>query len=423
MINKNLALILSSALVTTSLTAQTDIEKLQTEIDLLKTQSDILAEELLDISTGSFTKVDDSKAHNGLGAAASKVYYSQSPLSIGGYGEMFWAKTEGSRSFVDVYRFIPYFGYKFSDTVILNTEIEFEHGGSQSVKLDGNSESAVSGKILIEFMYLDFLLHKSANIRVGNLLVPMGITNLRHEPTLFPTVQRPTIEKLLIPSTWHENGVLVYGDIADTGIEYTTGIINALNINNTSTKGGKEKWIRDGRLGSANKAPFKPAFVGRLDYRGINGLLTGGSLYVGDGSNQKDDIAGTTMTIFEVHAVYNYQGLSLKGLYTISMLDGAEKYAEDASEKASGYYVTASYDVGTLIGSDFKTLIFAQYENYNTREKLANGGSKEATNIINFGANFFPTDQTVLKADYQIKDDKNKSDKVNTASLSLGFLF
>jgi len=421
--NKILTLMLSSTLVATSLVAQTDIEKLQNELDSLKKQSDVLAEELLDIATGSFTKIDDSKAHNGMGAAASKVYYTNSPLSIGGYGEMFWAKTEGKRSFADIYRFIPYFGYKFSDTVILNAEIEFEHGGPQTIKLDGSSESSVSGKALLEFMYLDFLLHKSASIRVGNVLVPMGITNLRHEPTLFPTVQRPTIEKLLIPSTWHENGILVYGDIADTGIEYTTGIINALNINNTSTTGGKEKWIRNGRLGSAKNAPFNPAFIGRLDYRGINGLLAGGSLYVGDGSNQKDDISGTTMTMFEVHAVYNYQGLNLKGLYTMSMLDGAEKYAEDASEKASGYYVTASYDVGTLMGSDFKTLVFAQYENYNTREKLVNGGSKEATNIINIGANFFPTDQTVLKADYQIKDDKNKSDKVNTASLSLGFLF
>ncbi len=421
--NRKIGLLLLSAIITTALMAQTDIEKLQDEINILKKQSDVLAEELLDISTGSFTKIDDKKAHNGMGAAASKVYYTSSPLSIGGYGEMYWAKTEGERSFADVYRFIPYFGYKFSDNVILNTEIEFEHGGPQNIKLDGSSQSAKSGKALIEFMYLDFLLNKSANIRVGNVLVPMGITNLRHEPTLFTTVQRPAIEKLLIPSTWHENGILIYGDIANSGIEYTIGIINALNINNTVTAAGKEKWIRSGRLGSANKAPFNAAFVARADYRGINGLLAGGSLYVGDGSNQKNDIKGTTMSIVEVHAVYNYRGLNLKGLYTQSKLKGASKIADIAPKKGSGYYVNTSYDVGPLMGIDFKTLIFAQYENYNTREELADGDSYKATNIVNLGANFFPTPQTVLKADYQIKDDKNRSDKVNIASLSFGFLF
>ncbi len=421
--NKKLGVMLSSVLITSMLNAQTDIEKLQAEINLLKKQSDVLAEELLDISTGSFTKIDDEKAHNGMGAAASKVYYTSSPLSIGGYGEMYWAKTEGKRSFADVYRFIPYFGYKFSDNVILNTEIEFEHGGPQSVKLDGSDESKKTGKALIEFMYLDFLLHKSANIRVGNVLVPMGITNLRHEPTLFTTVQRPAIEKLLIPSTWHENGILVYGDIADSGVEYTTGIINALNINNTVTASGGEKWIRTGRLGSAYKAPFNAAFVARADYRGINGLLAGGSVYVGDGSNQKNDIKGTTMSIVEVHAVYNYEGLNLKGLYTLSNLSGAEKISAKAPKKGSGYYVNTSYDVGPLMGIDFKSLVFAQFENYNTREELADGSSFKATNIVNLGVNFFPTSQTVLKADYQIKDDKNKSDKVSTASLSFGFLF
>ena len=397
-------IILLSSLFASSLLANDDLAKLKSEVELLKKQSDILSEELLDISTGSFTKVDDSKAHNGLGAAASKVYYSESPLSIGGYGELYFAKTEGKRSYVDLYRFIPYFGYKFSDSIILNTEIEFEHGGN---------------KVLIEFMYLDFLINKSLNVRVGNLLVPIGNINLRHEPTLFPTVQRPAVEKMLIPSTWHENGVLVYGDIKESDVEYTIGMINALNTKN----GGGEKWIRNARLGSGEKATFKPAFVSRLDYRGINGLVLGSSFYIGDGSNQKDDAKGSTMSMFEAHAVYHYEGLRLQGLYTQSNLSNADKIAPDAPSKGSGYYMNASYNIAGLLNSKFKTLIFTQYENYNTREKVANGSNFEDTNIINFGVNFFPHDQVVLKADYQIKDDKNKSDKEDTISLSFGVLF
>ena len=73
------------------------------------------------------------------------------------------------------------------------------------------------GKVVVEFLYLDFLLSEEANLRIGHVLTPMGLVNLRHEPTLFNTVQRPEVENKLIPSTWHENGALVYGRIETAG--------------------------------------------------------------------------------------------------------------------------------------------------------------------------------------------------------------
>ena len=98
-------------------------------------------------------------------------------------------------------------------------------------------------------------------------------TENNNEPGLFNTVQRPEIENKLIPTTWHENGALLYGKFDSVGLEYTAGVVNALNINNADTKNAEDGWIRDGRLGASNKAPFDPAFVGRLDYTGINGLI------------------------------------------------------------------------------------------------------------------------------------------------------
>ncbi len=419
MVNRVTGLILLAALVTSSLSAQSEIEKIQDDLKVLQKQSDILAEELLDISTGSFTKVDDSKAHSGLGAAASKVYYSSSPLSIGGYGEMFMAKRNSDRAYADIYRFIPYIGYRFSDSVILNAEIEFEHGTTTTGLNNQGKEK--SGKVLMEFMYLDFLLSKSVNIRVGNLLVPMGLINLRHEPTLFGTTIRPYVERYLIPSTWHENGLLVYGEIKSSGVEYTVGIVNALNIANKDI--GKTKWIRSGRIGSQYNGALKGAFVGRLDYRGINGLLLGGSIYFGDGSNRADDIKDTTMSIVEIHANYDVGGLNLKALYTRSDLDNAKNISSDAASSAEGYYISASYDVGKVANIGYKVPIFVQYENYNLAETKVDGSSTEATSKYNVGVNFFPTDQTVLKVDYEIIDDPSKSKDDKTIYASLGFLF
>jgi len=390
---------------------------LEERVKTLEEQNSVLTEEVLATQTGGFTLVDTEKSYSGLGPAASKVYFSKNPLSIGGYGEVYYANPDNGDDYADVYRFITYFGYKFNDWIVLNTEIEFEHGA--------NAEDG--GEVVVEFLYLDFLLRQEANLRLGHVLVPMGLINLRHEPTLFNTVQRPDIEKYLIPSTWHENGALVYGRFDHANIEYTAGVINALNVNNSNTIEPNGSWIRSARLGSSANAPFDPAFVGRVDYTGINGLMVGASLYYGDGSNLKNDaindVSGLDTTMFDIHATYDNGPFSAYGLYTQTTLDGAEKLGSSAVEKANGYYVNASYDLSSLVGLEYKLPVFAQYENYNPVEKTVDGLNEDTfqTDIVTIGLNFFPADQVVLKADYAMKEVNNVD--TNTFSFGLGFIF
>jgi len=403
------------------LTTGVQASSLEERVKALEEQNSVLTEEVLASQTGGFTLVDTEKSYSGLGTAASKVYFSKNPLSIGGYGEMFYANPEGSDDYADVYRFITYFGYKFSDSVILNAEIEFEHGANSD---DG-------GKVVLEFMYLDFLMTEEINLRLGHVLVPMGLVNLRHEPTLFNTVQRPEVEKQLIPSTWHENGALLYGRFENLDLEYTAGVINALNLNNDDTMNANSGWIRDGRWGSGKNAPFDPAFVGRVDYTGINGLLVGASVYYGDGSNLKDpkstdtiqDVSGLTTTMFDIHASYDNGPFSAYGLYTQTELDDAEKISDEAVKKASGYYANASYDVSDLIGIEYKLPVFAQYQNYNPVEKTVDGLNEDTydTEVVTIGMNFFPVDQAVIKVDYAMKEVNNVDD--NIFSLGIGFIF
>ena len=390
---------------------------LEERVKTLEEQNSVLAEEVLATQTGGFTLVDTEKSYSGMGPAASKVYFSKNPLSIGGYGEMFYANPEDGGDYADVYRFITYFGYKFNDWIVLNTEIEFEHGADSS----GDN----GGKVVVEFFYLDFLLSDQANLRLGHVLTPMGLVNLRHEPTLFNTVQRPEIEKYLLPSTWHENGALVYGRFDSADIDYTAGVINALNLNNDDAKAPAYGWIREGRLGASKDAPFDPAFVGRVDYTGINGLMVGASVYYGDGSNVEDgveDISGLDTTIFDIHASYDNGPFSMYGLYTQTNMDGAENLSDTAVEKASGYYVNASYDISSLVGLNYKLPVFAQYQDLNPVEKTVNGRKEDdfQTEIVTIGLNFFPADQVVLKADYEMRDGYKEGD---TFSFGLGFIF
>jgi len=389
---------------------------LEERVAALEETNKTLTEEVLATQTGGFTLVEPGQSYNGLGDAASKVYYSKNPLSIGGYGEMYYAKPENGDDYADVYRFITYFGYKFSDNVILNAEIEFEHGA--------NAEDG--GEVVLEFMYLDFLMKEEINLRAGHVLVPMGLVNLRHEPTLFNAVQRPEVEQKLLPSTWHENGALAYGRFSNVGIEYTAGVINALNLDSTKTAEANSGWIRGGRQGAAKKASFSPAFVGRIDYTGTVGLVVGASVYYGDGSNLKDDpaeISGLTTTMFDVHARYENGPFKASGLYTQTTLDGAEKISSEAVEKGSGFYVNAAYDIGSLVGIDYKLPVFAQYENYNPVESTVDGlnEDKYKTEKTTIGLNFFPADQAVIKIDYAFKEVNNVDD--NIFSLGLGFIF
>ena len=390
---------------------------LEERVKALEEQNSVLTEEVLATQTSGFTAVDTEQSYNGMGAAASKVYYSKNPLSIGGYGEMYYANPDNGDDFADVYRFVTYFGYKFSDNVILNAEIEYEHGANASS----------GGEVVIEFMYLDFLYKDALNFRVGNLLVPMGQIGLRHEPTLFNTVQRPEVEKYLIPTTWGENGAMAYGRFDSVGIEYTAGVINALNINNSETDSAGKKWIRNGRQGAASEASFDPAFVGRVDYTGINGLKVGVSAYYGGGSNLKNDpqndVSGLTTTMFDLHASYNNGPFSAYGLYTQTNLDGAEKISSSAVESGSGYYANVSYDLGDLAGIEYKVPLFAQYQNYNPVESTVDGlnEDKYQTEIVTIGLNFFPVDQAVLKADYAMKTVGGQDN--NVFSLGLGFIF
>ena len=141
--------------------------------------------------------------------------------------------------------------------------------------------------------------------------------------------------------------------------------------------------------------------------------------------------------MFDIHARYENGPFQAYGLYTQTNLDGAEDltktvvndddstttYAGQAVEKASGFYVNASYDIGELVGIDYKMPVFAQYENWNPVEKTVDGLNESdfETETVTIGFNFFPTDQTVIKVDYKM-DDVN-GQETNTASIGLGFIF
>ncbi len=365
------------------------------------------------------------QSYSGMGFAASKVYFSPQGLSIGGYGEIVYINYDSSskRDYTDLYRFIPYIGYKFNDKIILNAEIEFEHGG--------NAERG--GEVSVEFAYIDFLINKWANIRLGNLLIPVGITNLQHEPVFFNSVNRPEVETKIIPSTWNENGILFYSNTGN--IDYQVGIVNGLYGTTHGEFGfSSDSWIRGGRQGGAKAVAEDFAFVGRVDYSGIEGLYLGGSVYYGN-SGQGETLGGEeikgTVSLFEIHGKYQIKGFELTGLYVKGHLrdsDLISLYNDDVIGKDTyGYYLNVAYDVLPLLNqnSNFSLPVFARYEKYNTQDSVADGFTPDPNNdktIWTVGLNFKPHPNIVLKADYQFRDNEGDGE-ADRLELGLGFIF
>ena len=148
--------------------------------------------------------VDADTTAIGLGPAASKVYRVGQGVSVGGYGEVVYhnyaAEREddapaGARDVIDALRGILYVGYKFNDKLLLNTEIEIEH----------------VDEVFLEFAYLDYRFSDAIGARAGLLLAPLGLINELHEPPVFLGTSRPLTESVIIPTTWRENGIGVFG--------------------------------------------------------------------------------------------------------------------------------------------------------------------------------------------------------------------
>ena len=296
-------------------------------------------------------------------------------VSFGGYGKMDYTNyqdRDGSNDKLDIYRFILYVGYQFTDNIKLVSELEWEHGGKEKT----------GGYGIVEQAYLDFRVNNALNFKVGHVIVPVGMVNLYHEPTAFYSVARPGTEKHIVPSTWHENGVIAHGKFAD-GFSYQAGIVAGLNA--TKKDGSAIGSIRSMRQNGQKSKAEDFAFVGRLDYKGAM-FNVGGSYYTGDAGQGVSGVDVTT-SVGEIHAGFNYAGFNVKGLYAINEIDGNQ----GTNTKGFGYYAMAGYTMGEWTP-------FAQFEKWDKDDSQTDG----VTTDITLGLNWNPTPQVVLKADYVI---------------------
>lgn len=392
----------------------------------LERRLDLLAAEIERLKLGEVA-VEASTSVHGYGPAASKVYRKSQGLSIGGYGEMLYespdrerddGSTSGRRAEIDFLRAVVYFGYKWNDHFVFNSEIEFEHA----------TTGGGTGEASVEFAHVDYLARPEINLRAGLLLVPMGFVNELHEPTVYLGAKRPDVERVILPTTWRENGFGLFGEAGN--LSYKAYVINGFK-GEGFTAGG----LRGGRQKGARSLAEDWAVVARLDYTPVPGLSVGGSGYFGDSGQGVRDAAGTIgagVTILEGHAEWRWRGLELRGLVTRAELDDVARLnrklglgpTASIGEELSGVYVQVGYDV--LAGRGAAQLIpFLRAERYDTQDAVPAGFTRNPANDVEsltFGLAWKPFEQFVVKADFQ-NYDNGAGTGVDQFNVAIGYVF
>jgi hypothetical protein len=355
-----------------------------------------------------------------------------SKVRFGGYGEIHANFEENGNSVFDIHRLVMYVGYDFSDWIKLNSEVELEHAFVAD-SADGDN----GGEISIEQLYVDFLFADAVNARVGRVLAPIGIINQNHEPTLFFGVERPGVDKNIIPSTWSLDGAGIFGSPL-SWLSYEAYVVAGLDGSKFRDKDG----VRKGRIKERGDLG-DPAVTGRLDFypfvdAGLpadQDLRIGLSGYYG-GTDNTNEGGGNgidnTFGMYSADSEYDVSRLLFRGVVAVGENSDADLLAAGTGEQIFGWYLEGgvkampeSWKKGKM--AEAEIIPFVRYEVYDTQRKLPEGaaptGEFERTDIT-IGANFLLTQQFVLKADYQFRSNELVgSDVNNTFNLGMGWVF
>jgi hypothetical protein len=403
------------------------------QLEEVRRQLDAITRELETLRFGEGITASADTIGWGLGPAASKVYRVGEGVSIGGYGEFLYVnpastRQDGSssdaRASIDALRGVVYVGYKFSDSFLFNSEIELEH-----------ASTAEDGSVSLEFAYLDWRfrgLRGSTGLRGGLLLHPMGFINEIHEPPTYLGSLRPETERRIIPTTWRELGLGLFGAAGefDWRVYGVTGLDGA-GFDDSGLRGGRQK---------GSKAVAEDfAAVGRVDWLGVPGLVIGVSgYYGGSGQGLADPLEpGETIRaatfIAEGHVGYRARGFDLRGLFALSTvgdvasLNAVNGFTGGASigERLVGWYVQGGYDVLRSASTNVELKPYVRYEAINTQDAVPDGFEADPANdqqLLTVGTQVLPIPNIAAKVDYTVRS--NGSDTgVNGLNVSLSYMF
>lgn len=359
-------------------------------------------------------------------AAASAIASGPSTV-ITGYGELNYNRPtkNASAAQTDVRRAVIGIQHRFDDKTKLVSEFEWEHAIASATD---------SGEVAIEQLYIERQFDNGLRAKAGLFLIPAGMLNTAHEPTAFYGVERNFVETAIIPSTWREVGIGLSGDFAD-GLSWDAGLTTGFDITkwDAAATDGRESPLgsihQEGQLAKSRNLSAHAA----LNWRGVPGLLIGGSVFSGNAGHKTADFAApdARITVYDLHGRYTpglwdfsavYARGEIRNVDALNLTFVGEPTPVPAS--FAGWYAQAAYQL--YKSGDYVFSPFARYEQFNTAKRYSNvpaglgvaGAADEK--VYTVGANLRVGEGVVLKADYQKFGEDKSRDRLN---LGVGFSY
>lgn len=275
------------------------------------------------------------------------------------------------------------------------SEIEFERAAAVGEER--------GGEVLVEQAYATFHVSPLLNLRAGILLVPFGNVNVDHFAPRRDVVSKPIVSWVVAPSDWTDNGLGLQGSrLLGTAwlLSYEAYAIAGLDseVNGFG--------LRDARQGYGVDNNADKALVGRAALSRLGSVTVGLSGYRG----RYDDDGRRALAGWAIDGLFEHGRLRLTGEYDSLTADGAP----DA--RFRGFYARLSFDVlkdalrPTPLGRDFSdprlTAVY-QYDRVKAEGPVGDAFEETTETRHTLGLNFRPSDNWVLKLNYEINRTDN----------------
>jgi uncharacterized small protein (DUF1192 family) len=347
---------------------------------------------------------------------------------ISSYGEIHFNRPvhDASKSQADAARAVIGIEHRFDDKTKMVGEFEWEHAVTS--KDD-------SGETEVEQLYMEREFSNGLRAKAGLFLIPAGLLNTNHEPTAFYGVERNFVETAIIPSTWREAGVGLSSTL-DNGLSWDVGLTTGFDLTKWDFSASSEAPTsplgsihQEGQLAKSRNLSAH----GALNWRGIPGLLLGGSIFTGKAGHATAGFAANDarVTLWDLHGRYTPGRWDLSALYARGTISntGALNLANAGNptpvpSSFQGWYAQAAYQLWK--SGDYTLAPFARYEQFNTAKTYASVPAglgvaiRPDQKVATVGANFKIGEGIVMKADYQKFRENRALDRLN---LGFGYAF
>lgn len=337
---------------------------------------------------------------------------------LSGYGQLKYEhdfKTKTATA--SLVRNVLFLGHRFSNTIYFFSEMELENA-----RVEGGKPG---GEISMEQLFIKFTINRDMYLQAGLFIPRIGLINENHLPTTFNGNDRTYVETFIIPATWREIGVGLYGNVPSVqGLNYSFAVMNGLSSGNFVNGSG----IQEGRFEGSSATASNLAVTGSLLYYLKDWRLQMSGYYGGSAGlikRQADSLRldsgpfGTPVALAEANAQYRNNGIAFRALATmVNIRDAFEinrAYANNTPSMMVGMYAELGYNLYQLMDerTQKNLTVFVRQEFMDLNYRIPVNGIRNGTNRKNytvFGITYQPVSGVVVKADYVLRRTDERND-------------